>query len=526
MGTPLFEPIEPSHLDVLRDESRREGKADTVSFPTTEDEVRAVLTECAQRGLPVTTQGSRTGITGGSIPEGGHVLNLSRMKAITGLRRDPEAGRFLVTVQPGVLLADLGKALAEFGLDTGGWSAESQQAWAELRSGKPYFFPPDPTETTASLGGMIACNASGARSLRYGPPRQYVEALRLVLADGSVLALRRGRQRASGRAFSVETEGGRVIEGALPWYNMPKVKNAAGYFAADDMDLVDLFVGSEGTLAVVTEAELALVPAPAVTWGLTAFFGAEEQALRFVRRVREAPAKVPPAAIEFFDHRALALLARQRRDHAAFADLPEPPKGEYTAVYVELHNDEEAAVMDAMSAMAGFIAECGGDEGSTWTAADAREMQKLHDFRHAVPEAVNLLIDERRQRVPGLTKLGTDMAVPDEALERVMKLYRESLEASGQDYVMFGHIGDNHIHVNILPRSAEEYSDGRLLYLDWAREVVAMGGTVAAEHGIGKLKLAFLKEMYGPKGVEEMKAVKHAFDPEFRLNRGNLFEST
>ena len=179
--------------------------------------------------------------------------------------------------------------------------------------------------------------------------------------------------------------------------------------------------------------------------------------------------------------------------------------------------------MDTISALAEIIAVCGGDENATWIATTAREMERMHTFRHAVPEAVNLLIDERRRTSPGLTKLGTDMAVPDDRLDDVMLLYHRALDASGLEYVMFGHIGDNHIHVNILPRDQQEYDCGRGLYAAWAKEIIAMGGTVSAEHGIGKLKVALLKEMYGEKGVAEMRAVKRAFDPEFRLNRGNLF---
>ncbi|MFH0952834.1 MAG: FAD-binding oxidoreductase [Verrucomicrobiota bacterium] len=530
METDLFEPIQPSHADCLRDESRRAGRADTVSFPRSEDDVRRALAECAARNLRITVQGARTGITGGAVPDGGHILNLSRMKAVTAFRRDPEADRFLVTVQPGVLLADLNRGLETFEFDATGWSEASRQAWSDFRSGKPYFFPPDPTETTASLGGMISCNASGACSLHYGPTRKYVAGLRVVLADGSAVSLRRGQPTARGRAFSLAAGGGRRIEGRLPSYALPSVKNAAGYFAADDMDLVDLFIGSEGTLGVVAEAELLLVPAPALRWGVTAFFPAERDAVSFVRRIRGdqgVPGPAPearPAAIEFFDCHVLDLLRGKRGAYAVLADTPEVPPGSHTAVYAEYHEDEEDALMDAMEVLSEIIVACRGDEAATWTATDAREMKRLHDFRHAVPEVVNLVIDERRKQFPDLTKLGTDMAVPDAELENVMALYHRALDASGLEYVLFGHIGDNHVHVNILPRSHDEYELGRKLYLDWAREVIRMGGTVSAEHGIGKLKVALLKEMYGEKGIVEMKDVKRLFDPEFRLNRGNLFE--
>ena len=518
----LIHDVHPAHEDFLRDESRRVGRAESISFATSTDEIRQALAHAASQGAGVTVQGGRTGITAGAVPDGGHVLNLSRMNRILGLREDREGKRFLLRVQPGVLLTDLRAALLKKEFDTTGWSAEALSALEAFRAAAPHFFPPDPTETTATIGGMISCNASGACSFLYGPTRRYVDRVCVVLADGSLLDLARGRFHTDGRRFSFVAEG-RAVEGVLPSYTLPRVKSAAGYCAADHMDLVDLFIGAEGTLGVVAEADLVLIPAPAFAWGVMAFLPSEAEAIRYVRRIREEPGAVSAAAIEFFDGRALDLLARAKKDHAAFAELPSTPAGSAAAVYAEFHAEQEDPLTDTVSALAEIIAACGGDENATWIATTAREMERMHTFRHAVPEAVNLLIDERRRTSPGLTKLGTDMAVPDDRLDDVMVLYHRALDASGLEYVMFGHIGDNHIHVNILPRDQQEYDCGRGLYAAWAKEIIAMGGTVSAEHGIGKLKVALLKEMYGEKGIAEMRAVKRAFDPEFRLNRGNLF---
>lgn len=512
-----FEPVEPMYSDFLRDESRKTGRADAIGFPVSEDDVREALAQARQRSCAVTIQGGRTGITAGAVPDGGWVLNLGRMKRVVGLRRDPASGSFFLSVQPGVLLTDLRTAVAKNEFDTDGWTSASRAALEELKAAPRVFFPPDPTETTASIGGMVSCNASGACTFRYGPTRKYVSGLRVVLADGSLLELRRGEHRATGREFGVGT-----IHGRLPRYTMPAVKNASGYFAADSMDLVDLFVGAEGTLGVVTEAELELIPAPRCAWGVVAFLPDEASALRFVRQIRETA--VRPVAIEYFDGRALDLLRAKKPVYSVLAEIPDIPPAFHTGVYVEYHGDSEDALAGAVGILCGVMAACGGDENATWTATSPQEMERLHAFRHAVPETVNLVIDERRRGAPGLTKLGTDMAVPDEHLERVMELYRGALDASGLEYVIFGHIGNNHVHVNILPRSIGEYERGRELYLEWAKAVIRMGGTVSAEHGVGKMKVALLREMYGEAGICEMRAVKRAFDPEWRLNRGNLFD--
>ncbi len=514
--------VATEYPDYLKDESRRSGKAETISFPASEDEVRAILAHIHAGGVGVTTQGGRTGITGGAVPAGGHILNLSRMARVLGLRHDADTGTFSITVQPGLLLADLRKMIRQGEFDTSGWSAESLGALARLRAAGRFFLTPDPTETSASLGGMAACNASGACSFHYGPTRRYVTAARVALADGAMLDLRRGREKAEGRAFRVTTEDGRVLAGQLPPYTMPRVKNASGFYAEDNMDLVDLFVGAEGTLGVFTQIELRLVPEPPCRWGVAAFFPSEAAAVSFVKAVRAQPAESLPVAIEFFDARSLGLLRRQKAVNPAFAEIPDMPAAWHTAVYVEYHGAEES-VTQAVESMADLIVRAGGREDASWTATNEHELERLKYFRHAVPEAVNLLIDERRKQEPGLAKLGTDMAVPDGCLDDVLAMYHGGLDAAGLDHVMFGHIGNNHLHVNILPRSLQDYAVGQDLYLQWARRTLAMGGTVSAEHGIGKFKVALLREMYGEAGIQAMRAVKRVFDPAGLLNRGNLF---
>ena len=507
--------------DYLRDESRRTGRAEAVAFPASPADVRQALDLARTRNWPVTLQGGRTGLTGGAVPDGGLILNLSRLQRVLDLRHDPATDRFFITVQPGIVLQELRRQVRARSFNTTGWSAAARQALVRFQAAAPQFFPPDPTESTATLGGMVACNASGACSLRYGATRGYVAGLHLLTVDGDALELHRGRERAAHRQFTLTTATGRRLAGPLPAYTLPEVKNAAGYFAADDMELVDLFIGSEGTLGVFTEIELRLIPEPAARWGLLAVFPDEITALRFVRAIR-ATADILPAALEFFDARALNLLRRERGHLTALAALPALPPAFHTAVYLEFHGTEDE-VSTALEATAGEIAAGGGSSADAWLADTAHDLEKFKDFRHALPEAINRLIDERQRRAPGVTKLGTDMAVPDAALENVLARYHRDLAAAGLDYVIFGHIGNNHLHVNILPETPAQYQQGLELYLAWARDIVRLGGTVSAEHGIGKLKAAMLEVMFGAAGLAQLRAVKRIFDPAGRLNRGNLF---
>mgnify|MGYP005836323181 CR=1 FL=1 len=507
MNTRLIIPWSSEYEDYLHDESRAIGRADSLSFPTTEAEVIEVVNAMRNQGGAITVQGARTGITAGAVPNGGHILNLSRMDAIGPIRRHPQTGAATLTARPGALVQDIYRAVEAEGL----------------------FFPPDPTETSASIGGMVACSASGAMSHRYGPTRRWVRSLRVVLSDGSVLALSRGAQHAQGRAFSLTTQSGRVISGRLPGYAQPPVKSAAGYYVADDMDLLDLFIGMEGTLGIVTEVEVMLISCPAAVLGLTAFLPSEAAALQFVRGLRGetgaegASDRARPVAIEFFDCDALDLLRRMAEENPAFAELPPLRPHFHTAVCAEFHGDSDEAVEEAMLSVFDLLSEVGGSDEDTWCGTNAHELARLKAFRHAVPEAVNLLIGQRKREAPELTKLGTDMSVPDAQLEVAMAMYRDGLREAGLESVIFGHIADNHVHVNILPRGMEEYQRGKDLYLSWARQVVAWGGSVSAEHGIGKLKVPFLRLMYGEEGLAEMRALKALFDPQGLLNPGNLF---
>ncbi|HNY25780.1 MAG TPA: FAD-binding oxidoreductase [Candidatus Sumerlaeota bacterium] len=532
MNENLVRKLEPEDATYLADESRQHGTAQWIAFPRTEMDVAAALEFARKTQQPITVQGARTGITGGAVPNGGLILNMSRMNRILGLRYEPESDYFLLRVEPGILLCDLNETLQSLQFDSAEWDEESCKTLDLLRNSKPRFFPPDPTETSASVGGMVANNASGARSFAYGPTAQHVESLRALVLNGTLLELSRGQHKAQARTFHLEMDSGETFRGQLPSCDPPMVKCAAGYRTGADMDLVDLFTGMEGTLGVLTGIELRLAPAPSFIWGMTAFLPSEENALKFVRilrgeRVAGFESHEPflqPVAIEFFNQNVLTLLRRHKRENTAFTDIPEPPADARVAIYLEFHGDDEETVSAAVLHASNALVLLDGDEDATWLATEPRELARLAHFRHAAPEAVNLLIDERRKQYPDLTKLGTDMSVPDSCLGKIMSLYNNDLKASGLESVIFGHIGNNHLHVNILPRNPDEYAQGRALYLDWAREVVSMGGSVSAEHGIGKLKRAFLELMYGPEMIDEMRALKRVFDPQGLLNPGNLFE--
>ena len=515
----LIRAFAPGDEEYLRDESKKTGHAESISFPETHEQVREILQTLYETCTPVTVQGSRTGLAAAAVPFGGHVMNLSRMDKVLGMRREND--RFYITVQPGVILQKLNKSIAARSFLTDTWSEASQETYKAFTKTPVQMFTPDPTESTASIGGMVACNASGAKSYRYGPTRGHITALRGVLADGRSISLKRGEIFAQGLALTIPTEDGSTLSVCLPTYRMPACKNASGYYCHGDMDAIDLLIGSDGTLAVLTEIELALLPTPALTWGVTAFFPTQAQAVSYTKLLRQVPDGI--AAIEYFDSFALDILRQQKAESTAFAGLPFLPEAYGCAVYTELHVSSEDRAYGLLEILSACCAQAGGDPEMTWVATSDSDRDMLHFFRHAVPESVNMQVERSKRLYPEITKVGGDLAVPDEAFETLLNLYDTTLAQEGLLHAAWGHIGDNHIHVNILPRDMDEYSRGKALLARWAAEVSAMGGAVSAEHGVGKLKAPFLEKMYGTHHIRQMQQLKAAFDPKGMLGRGNLF---
>lgn len=513
-------PLNEDYADYLHDESRSQGSAELICFPESETDVCAALQHLYASGTPVTVQGARTGLAAGAVPSAGAVINMSRMNRALGMRRD-ESGRFYLRVQPGLSLMELRTALRTRSLPTDGWDAASRAAWQEFLGAPEQTFACDPTETSASLGGIAACNASGSRSYHYGAARHHISALRIALSDGSMLALRRGEVFAQGRSLQVTCENGRVIHAQLPSYTMPDAKNASGYFVHDDMDAIDAILGSDGTLGVICELELALTPAPGATWGVSCFFPAEEAALDFVMAARESVSCA--AAIEYFDPSALDLLREEAAAQGAACEFPAPPQDAACCVFVELDCENEDQAEEQLGELACALEEAGGDADATWVATTEAEREEQRLFRHAAPACANRTIDRTRQQFPSVTKLGSDMSVPPARLKDVVALYRSSLAAEGLRSATWGHIGNAHLHVNVLPRNDDEYARGKAMFARWAAEVSAMGGAVSAEHGVGKLKRNFLATMYGDEAIADMARFKLAFDPKAQLGRGNLF---
>ena len=521
----LIRKMSPEYADYLFDESRTMGHAEYIAFPTDETELADVVRWCADQRVPLTAQGALTGLAGGASPAGGLILNLQRMNRILGLRRADD-GIYCLRVQPGLRLAQLRRALLQKSFDVSGWDELSLETLRDIRPGQ-LFFPPDPTEPTASLGGMASCNACGARSVLYGCTRAHIRCLRVVLADGRTAELVRGRDKAVGREVCLRLTDGSSFRTELPAFETPPIKDA-GFFLRRDMDLVDLFIGSQGTLGIISELQLELMPAPKHLWGMTAFFPDDERALAYVRALKGRPDPGVPcfdrkaASIEFFDRNALQMVMRQKAVTPAFHRLPDIPDDGRCAVYAEFNGNDPAEMIPALQILSGLLSAVGGDPDRTWVARDALELEQLLFFRHSVPETIDLIVEANRKNEPCITILSTDMAVDDDHFDELYHIYRQDLSVSGLPWVIFGHIGENHVHPNILAHNRREYEQGHAIFEKWARDVHRMGGSISAEHGAGKIKRKLALIMYGPDRMRMLNRLKRSFDPDGLLGLGNI----
>jgi len=475
------------------------GYAAGVVFPHNEAEVAAIVAS-AERVLPV---GAQSSLTGGATPRGDVVLS-TRMLTSIG---DPANGE--VRVGAGVALAELQRRLAGLSL----------------------FYPPVPTFDGAFVGGTVSANAAGAATFKYGSTRPWVVGVTVVLASGEVLDIRRGETTASGDgSFEIVSSAGVVAPMRIPTYEMPPVpKLSAGYFARPGMDLVDLFIGSEGTLGIVVDATLKVIPRPRRAMALIRCDG-DAQALAVTAALRDEAAEawngrgpLDVAAIEYMDGRALIVVP----DEAfARAHVVRPSASSVMLLLqIEIGADDDAA-LDQLQEVLRSSAVI--DDPMIAMPDDDRGTQRLFDLREAVPASVNALVAAAKARShPDIEKTAGDPVVPFDRLAEALDLYRAAFESRGLDYAIWGHVSDGNLHTNLIPTTMQDVHRGREAILEIASGVIGMGGAPLAEHGVGRsaLKQRLLRELYGDEGIEEMRAVKRALDPAWKLAPGVLFSA-
>ena len=459
-------------LGYLEDASNLEGgNADILYIPETEEEVKEAVCECTSKKTPLTVSAGGTGTVGSRIAREGAILSVERLNKILSI--DKKNKRAIL--QSGVIINDFLGALAKQNL----------------------FYPPFPTERTAFIGGNVATNASGEYSYYFGSTRNYVKKIKVLLSTGKFLEIKRGENFADNEGIIRIDE----LSVKIPSYISPQIKNAAGYFSRPQMDLIDLFIGSEGTLGVITEAEVEVIDDLQSRFIMVVFLPDEQRLLEFVSEIKNDP-DLKPVSLEYFDKNSLDFL---RSDFQSIPDSSE------AAVYIEEEEGE-----NTLGAWLNLLDKY--EVIDTWISQDKKRYQELVDFRHKLPEKVRDYFKEIKS-----PKIALDIAVPDESFEKLFYFYKQVLNDVEIQFVLYGHIGENHLHLNLFPKNEKEKTIVNDICSKSIQKAVEMGGTVSAEHGIGKIKHKYLEAMYGRKGILEMVKVKKALDPHCILGLDNIF---
>ncbi|MBM2813341.1 MAG: FAD/FMN-containing dehydrogenase [Ignavibacteria bacterium] len=478
----------------LTDASNLQGSADVVYIPEDIKELKQIIIKCHSENTPMNPAGAGTGLTGSRVPLSGVVISTEKLTKIISIDKTKQR----ITVEPGIFRSEIESELGALG----------------------YFVPPSPTEKNSAIGGNVATNASGARTFKYGAIREFITGLKVFLFNGEEIILRRGENFANNYELKLLTESGRKISLHLPSINMPEIKHAAGYFLKPNMDAIDLFIGSEGTLGIISEIELSFIPLPENVLGGIIFFDDENRHIQFVEEVRRLSKEnnlkdyrtvsdVSARVLEFFDVNSVNLLRDKYRQ------IPPDAKG---AIWFEqeFSSENESAVLESWATI---ISEYSALGDFTWIAQNEKEHENLRQFRHELPLQVYEVYSANSQ-----LKLGTDIAVPDVHFQESYQFVKQEIQKLQIPYVIFGHIGNCHLHTNIFIKDEEERKRAYEFYDAYIEHSLKLGGTVSAEHGIGKLKKKYLNKMFGQEAINGMKAIKQILDEKYLLNVGTLFD--
>ncbi len=475
MEKELIRTFDQKYIDYLSDESGLVGKAESISFPQNEDEAREVINQLYSRNTPVTIQGGRTGLAGCAVPIQGHILNLSRMNRVKEYMKSG-AGDHLLVVEPGLTLEDLRRAIKA------------------LPGEEELFWPPDPTETTATAGGIISCNARGISSHYYGETRQHVSALRVLKSGGTIAEIKRGDK-------------------TVP-------------FLGGHMDLLDLVIGSEGMLGVITGLTLKLQPRPPAMWGFMLFFKEQDDLFRFTGDLEKNKFRIGEAGLavaEYMDRVTIELLQQYKDSVPPIKVTPGIPEGTGAMVYLEVHSVTEDNLENVAATLIDMVETYNCDPDQAWAVTGEAEIEKIRAIRHAASECTNRLMQDHRLNQPQLMKLETYIRREDESFKPVVKTYEEDLSNEGLKGAIFGHIAGSHLHANILPEDYMQYEKGLKLLEKWAREAGKKKEKACSQHGVGKLKKSMFQLMAPAGLIEELKQVKNSCDRTGLWNPGNMF---
>ncbi len=469
----------------LVDAANIKGDCTAVYIPKNAEEIQQIVLECNKTKTTITVSGNGTSLTGARVPKGGIVISTEKLNRTIEINCNEK----YAIVEPGVILSDFKDTVESMGL----------------------FYPADPTEQNCFIGSTVATNASGARTFKFGSTRNFVEQLKIILPNGEKFSISRGKVFANKNHFEF------YINNTLASFDIPDLeycvsKNAAGYYCKANMDLIDLFIGSEGTLGIIYEIKFKLLDLPQNFFSTVIFFEKTNKALSFVDsliNISKKRGQLSPSAIEYFDKKSLEFLQNE---------YPQIPNSVEAALWLE--QDTYYNYDEVVDSYIQLFETNNINLETAWIAENKEDRKKFQQFRHAISSKVSEYISKHN-----LTKVGTDLAVPQDCFIGFYNKAIDLVEKNNINYVAYGHFGNSHLHLNMLPTNNEQLAIAKEVYMQLCIFALDYDGTISAEHGIGKLKHDYLILMFGEKIIEQFAKIKKTFDPNLIMGIGNIFDS-
>ncbi len=485
----LIKPLDERYQSYLTDESRLIGEADSISFPSSISEAAQIIKHLQDSSTAITVQGGQTGICGGAVPTNGHLMNLSNLNNIT----EPNTDNSTITViaEAGATLDQLEQKLSRHNL----------------------IWPPNSSEKTATIGGVIATDARGLDADFYGSNNNYIHGLYWLNDHGELLYASKETQTI--KVLDVEN-----FEEVLDEFNQGE------FGLSTNENIVDVLLGSEGIFGIITACEIKVISSPKIHWGICFFFDDQEALLKFAEELRHLKLTQKNAYLtvaEFIDELTISYINEVKEIDTELQSLPD--LGENTAgiIYLELQGNDEEEVEEIAEILMNLAIEHECDIDNTWAVSESKEIQKIKKLRHAAPEAVNTVIASKNNCDSRITKLSTDMSVEEKTLGQLVVDYKRDLNDLDLKGTVFGHIFSNRLHVNIISENFQDYIKGKELIDNWAQKNQNKGGDkVFNEHGIGKLKKETFKKVVDKNKLEKLQKLKTKLDPNNFWNPDNM----
>lgn len=468
----------------LRDWSNIEGYAEGLCRPKNKIESAIVIRIFHNLKIPYTISAGRTNLTGSATPKQGFIISIDNLNEVK-----PLVEKDKVTTSTGIYLEDMRKSVI-------------------VQTQNQFYYPVDPTSRKdAMIGGTVSCNASGFIPGDQGATRYWVEELEMIIPNGRVVKCKRGQYISMDSIFELDNK---IIK--LPTYNRPKIKNASGPYTCGngDIDFIDLIIGSEGMYGLITECTFKLNPKPQKYLDLFIILESESHAIKLYYYLNKKLKLNIVTALEYFGYNCQSYMKNR-----SYFFKEETEVGIY--LQVPLYNE---SIDKACSQWLEILlqSKCCINDERIYVLNDQKSWDIFFEARHSMPE----LALKRTRDLNGISII-TDTIVPQENFIQFLKETHSLIKEEKIEYLLFGHLGDCHLHFHLIPNREQEKS-AISVYNKIIDISSRLNGVYSAEHGTGRRKKIDFIKCYGIEAVKQIKKTKKCLDPFMLVNRGNIID--